>query len=185
MEDKIRCRVLIDGVLKARKTFAIKGKDLPLPALTERDLHDVKFAVENGFDFISLSFTRDPEDVKRLREALQDMRGEGIGVIAKIETRRGIEELEGIISESDAVLIARGDLAIYFNLEEIPFLQRRIIRAAREKGKPAIVATQLLELMVENPMPTRSEVVDVMRAVVDGVDTLLLTTETAVGKYPP
>ncbi len=182
--DRIRCRALMDGIIKAHKTFAIKGKEIPLPALTEKDLRDVKFGVENGFDLISLSFTRDSEDVKRLREALYDMKGDDVGIVAKIETRRGVENLSEITAEADAVLVARGDLAIYFNLEEIPLIQRRIVEVTRKRGKPTIVATQLLESMIESPIPTRSEVVDVMRAVMDGVDALLLTTETAMGKYP-
>ena len=182
--DSVLCTALIDGVIRGGKTFAIKSKDLPLPALTDRDVDAVRFAVENGFDYISLSFVKTSKDVDKLKHLLRDLGASHVKVVAKIETRSAVENLEEIVEAADAVLVARGDLAIYFDLEEMPKVQRRIVNAARAQGKPVIVATQLLDSMVNNPVPTRSEVVDVYRAVSDGADALLLTNETAVGKYP-
>jgi len=178
------CTALIDGVIRGGKTFAIKGRDLPLPSLVGRDIEAVKFAVNEGLDYIALSFVRGGRDVEKLRQLLRDLGASDIRIIAKIETRSSVENLEEILEVADAVLVARGDLAIYFDLEEVPLVQRRIVRMARERGRPAIVATQLLDSMVNNPLPTRSEVVDVYTAVKDGADALMLTNETAIGKYP-
>lgn len=181
-----RClaEALIDGEVKPRKTMAIRGKDLPLSPLTEKDVKDVEFAVKEGFDAIALSFVRHPEDVQRLRELLYDLGAEDMRIIAKIETKSAVENLDPILGEADLVLVARGDLAIYYRLEEIFSIQRRIVEHARRRGKPSIIATQLLESMIENPIPTRSEVVDVITAVEMGADALMLAGETAAGKYP-
>lgn len=177
-------QALVDGVLKPRKTVAVKGKELPLPSPTPKDLRDMKFAVEHGFDVIALSFVRRREDVRRMREVLEDMGFEEVRLVAKIETRSAVEHLEEVLDAADAVLVARGDLAAYFELEQIYAIQEQILRRARAAGKPAIVATQLLESMVENPLPTRSEVVDVITAVRMGADALTLAGETAAGRYP-
>jgi len=182
--DEIRGTVLLDGVIKSEKTFAIKGKDIPLPTLSEKDIEDVKFCVENDLDYIGLSFVRDPTDVVGLRELLEEFGKPEIKIISKIETKQAVENIRGILKRSDAILVARGDLAIYYDLERIPEIQQYLIKESRAHGKPSIVATQLLESMTTNPMPTRSEVVDVMNAVKEGVDSLLLTGETAIGKYP-
>ncbi len=175
---------LIDGVVKPRKTLAIRGKDLPLSPLTEKDVKDIEFAVGEKFDAIALSFVRHVEDIQRLREILYDLGAEETRIIAKIETRSAVENLDAILREADIVLVARGDLAIYYRLEEILGVQRRIVEAARRRGRPSIIATQLLESMIENPVPTRSEVVDVITAVEMGADALMLAGETAAGKYP-
>ena len=182
--DSISCTVLVDGVIRGRKTFAIKGRDLPLPALTPRDIRAVRFAVKEDFDYVSLSFVKTGEDVERLKQLLADLGAEQVRVIAKVETRSAVENIESVVEASDAVLVARGDLAIYFDLEAMPVLQRRIASAARARGRPVIIATQLLDSMVSNPVPTRSEVIDVYTAVRDGADALLLANETAVGRYP-
>ncbi len=182
--DHIIARALTDGVIKSRRTFALQNKELDLPAITDKDVKDVKFCVENDFDYISLSFVRSRFDVESLRKLIDDFGGGDIGVIAKIETRSAVNNLRNILSVSDAVMIARGDLGMFFDLTEIPRLQYSIIVEARKVGVPTIIATQLLESMVENPMPTRAEVVDVMTAVKQGVDALLLANETASGKYP-
>jgi len=181
-----RCvaEALVDGVVNPRKTFAIKGKDLPLNPLTEKDVRDVEFAVKQGFDAVALSFVKRAEDVQRLRELLYDLGAEDTRIIAKIETRSAVKNLDSILREADLVLVARGDLAIYYRLEEILGVQRYIVESARRRGKPSIIATQLLESMVNNPMPTRSEVVDVITAVRMGADALMLAGETAAGKYP-
>ena len=180
----IVAEALMDGELKPRKTVAVKGKEYPLPSLTEKDVNDAKFAVENGFDAIALSFVKSEEDLRRLRELLFDLKAEDVKVIAKIETRSAVEKLDSLLALADMVLVARGDLANFYNLEEIYRVQEEILRKARARGKPSIVATQLLESMVSNPIPTRSEVVDVITAVKMDADALMLAGETSAGKYP-
>ncbi len=182
--DVIRCQALNDGICKSEQTFAILGKDIPLPCITEKDLADIEFSVEVDVDYLALSFVRSSDDIRVLRDLLQDRGREDIKVIAKIETKSAVENLDSIAREADALLVARGDLAMYFPLEKIPQIQELIIKKALYYAKPVIVATQLLESMVEKPMPTRSEVVDIMAAVRQGADALMLADETAVGKYP-
>ncbi len=184
LAEKIKCLVLNDGVIKSKRTFAIKGKEILGPALTSKDIKDVKYAVSKGFDFVALSFVRSSGDIERLRKLLNEFGGENIKIIAKIETKSAVERIDEIVKEADAVLVARGDLGMYFKLVEIPKIQSLIINRALAYGKPSIVATQLLESMVNNPIPTRSEVVDIMTVVEQGADALMLSNETAVGKYP-
>ena len=174
---------LNDAVIEPRRTLILPYKELPLPVITDKDLKDIEFSI-NKVDFLALSFVRNKDDVKTLKDILHDKGGEYIGVIAKIETRKAVENIDQILDEADAILVARGDLGMYFSLEEIPRLQEYLVRKARMKSKPVIVATQLLESMINSPYPTRSEVVDIMVAVQQGVDALLLAGETAVGKYP-
>ncbi len=183
-EKRIKAVVLIDGTIKSRKTVAIKGRELLLPSLTDKDVFDIKYSVENGFDMIALSFVRSRDDILKLREILNDLGANWMRIIAKIETRSAVENIESIAKEADAILVARGDLAIYYELEEIYRVQKRIVETARKIGRPVIIATQLLESMIDNPVPTRSEVVDVITAVHSGCDALLLAAETAMGKYP-
>ncbi len=175
--------VLNDSKLYPRKTLVIFGKEIDLPVLTDRDMEFLEYSVKKNLSYLAVSFVRSPKDVLIVKDILSS-RSKHIGVIAKIETRSGIRNLRDIISVSDAVIIARGDLGMHYSLEELPLLQRRISREAISQGKPSIVATQLLETMVNYPRPSRSEVVDVMNAVYDLVDALLLTDETAIGKYP-
>jgi len=181
--DRAVLTALTDVVIKSRKALVVRGKVIDVPALTSKDLEDVKYACSEGFDYVGLSYVRSAESVKLLRSYIEDV-GCGMGVIAKIETREAVSRLQEIVRASDAVLVARGDLGMNFNLEEIPRIQKLIVRTSREAGKPVIVATQLLESMIENPTPTRAEVVDVTTAVSEGVDALMLTGETAIGKYP-
>ncbi|AGT34913.1 MAG: pyruvate kinase [Thermofilum sp.] len=178
------CQAVVEGEVKPRKTVTIRGKDVPLPTITEKDMKDIEFAVKTGFDVIALSFVRKPQDIQQLRDTLFDLGAEDVKIMAKIETKSAVESLESILQLSDAVLVARGDLANYYELEEIYRLQNFIIREARRQGKPSVVATQLLESMINNPIPTRSEVVDVITAVRMGADALMLAGETAAGKYP-
>lgn len=180
----ILAQALVDGALKPRKTLAVKGKDLPLSSLTQKDLKDLKFAVETGFDAVALSFVRKAEDVIRAREVVEDLGSRDIRLIAKIETNSAVENVDKILDSADGILVARGDLANYYDLEKIYSVQNHLIVKARQRGKPSIVATQLLESMMENPVPTRSEVVDVITAVRMGADALMLAGETAAGKYP-
>ncbi len=174
---------LSDGRIMPHKTILIKGKELELPTLSERDMEAISFSIENGVDYIALSYIRAPRDIETLRTVIANYGAEP-GIIAKIETRSAVENLEQITELSDAVLVARGDLGMFYGLEKIPFLQKHIVSYALEKGKPVIIATQLLESMINNPQPTRSEVVDIVEAVNEHVDALLLTSETAIGRYP-
>jgi pyruvate kinase len=175
--------IMVEGVLAPRKTVAIRGKEYDLPSLTDKDEADLRFIAEHGLEYVALSFVRTRDDVRRLREALSEL-GSDAWIVAKIETIPGVENAEGIAEEADAVLVARGDLGAKFPLEEMPFVQSRILEAARSRGKPSIVATQLLDSMMENPVPTRSEVVDIFTAVRGGADAVLLTGETAAGRHP-
>ena len=182
-EDKVKASALNDGVILSEKTIALKNKEIPLPSLSRKDLNDTDFILENDFDYIGLSFARSSLDVQNLKDKIAT-HGGNVKVITKIETKGAVEDLDKIIDLSDAILVARGDLAIYYGLEKIPRLQRIIIKRARSYGKPVMVATQLLESMISSPIPTRSEVVDIMTAVKESVDCLLLADETATGQYP-
>lgn len=177
-------RALTDAYITSRKTIVIQGAGLDLPTITDREVKAIKFAVENGFDYIGLSYVRGEEDISMLRGILLSLGAERTSIIAKIETPIAVKRLREIVSAADVVLVARGDLGMHFPLEEVPELQRKIIRLCIEYGKPVIVATQILGSMIENPVPTRSEVVDVVSAIMDGVDVLMLTGETAIGRYP-
>ncbi|MEZ0394392.1 MAG: pyruvate kinase [Desulfurococcaceae archaeon] len=172
------------GTLREGKRLVIRGKEVRLPSLTTRDVELLKYLVARGADYVALSYVRTREDVDSARGVIRRFGGK-MGVIAKIETRSAVKGFNEIAEASDAVLIARGDLGLFFDLEELPALQSRLARQAVLIGKPVILATQLLESMVEHPMPRRGEVIDVYSAVVDDlVDAVLLTSETAVGKYP-
>lgn len=178
------CIAMDDGTIEGGKTLAVKGKELDLPILSEKDLRDIEFSIDKGLDYLAISFVRKRDDIVTLKGILKDRGGEKIRIIAKVETKSAVRNLDEIVEESDAVLVARGDLGMHFSLEKVPRLQNEIISKCVTRGKPVILATQLLESMVERPIPTRSEVVDVMTAVQSGVDSLLLADETAVGKYP-
>ncbi len=180
---RFKAVALTDAVISSRKALVVLGKEVELPVLSERDIEALSFAVKHGFDYIGLSYVRRPDDIQLLRDLLE-RRGGGQTIIAKIETRSAIENLDAIVEASDAVLVARGDLGMNFGLEEVHHYQKIIVETSLRHGKPVIVATQLLESMRENPVPTRAEVVDVSTAVEMGVDALMLTGETAVGKYP-
>ena len=172
-----------DSLLSSRKAFVVRGKEFDLQIPSTKDLDDMRFACSEGFDYVGLSYVRSPEDVSSVRRVLERLDCD-LGILAKIETLSALRNLDGIIEASDGVVVARGDLGMNVGLEEIPMLQKKIVAKSREYGKPVIVATQLLESMTENPVPTRAEVVDVYEAVRSGVDALMVTGETAVGKYP-
>ena len=177
-------KALTDARISSRKTMVIQGKGLDLPTISSREIEMIKFAVSEGFDYIGLSYVRGVEDVTMLRGILLSLGAERTAIIAKIEVPSAVRRLGGIVGAADAVLVARGDLGMHFPLEEVPRLQKEIISECIRQGRPVIVATQLLSSMVESPVPTRSEVVDIVTALSEGVDVLMLTSETAIGRYP-
>ena len=177
--EDIVCKIITGGMLGDRKGMNIPGTPLSTPALTAKDRKDLEFARELGVDYFALSFVRSARDV---RETVA-LAG-GIPVIAKIEKPEAIDQLEEIIDAADGVMVARGDLGVEAGAEKVPLLQKRIIRRAATRGKPVIVATQMLDSMINNPHPTRAEVSDVANAVLDGTDAVMLSGETASGKYP-
>ena len=183
-KDGIVCEVVAGGVVKPHKGVNIVGVNLTIPSVTEKDKKDVLFGIKMGVDYIAQSFVRSPDDVMDLRNFLVLNGGKNIGIIAKIEKYEAVENLESIILVADAVLIARGDLGVEVPIEEVPVIQKKIIKVARKYAKPVITATQMLESMISSPMPTRAEATDVANAIFDGTDAVMLSAETSVGKYP-
>jgi pyruvate kinase len=177
------CLVLEGGQVSNNKGLSLPGVAVSVPALSEKDADDLRFALSLGVDFIALSFVRSAKDVELVREI---MRQEDIEcpVIAKLEKPEAVENLEAIVNAFDGVMVARGDLGVELPLEQVPLVQKRAVQAARERNKPVIVATQMLESMIENSRPTRAEASDVANAVLDGADAVMLSGETSVGKYP-
>ncbi len=181
---EIICEVENGGVLSANKSINIPGAHIQLPALTEKDVADIRFGVENDFDFIAASFVRRAADVEAVRQVLHDCGGDGVKIIAKIENQEGIDNLDGILAAADGVMVARGDLGVEIPAAKVPALQKQMIRKGLQAGKPVITATQMLDSMMRNPRPTRAEVSDVANAVYDGTSCVMLSGETAGGKYP-
>ncbi len=181
--DYVETIALTDGVLNSRKNVHVKEKDLTSPILSHKDYEALKIAVEKNLTFIGVSHVRNSEDIEIVRRNIR-LLGGSQKILAKIENRSAIERLDDIIHAADGVVIARGDLGMSIGLEEIPRVQEEIIRKARERGKPVVLATQLLESMIRSPIPTRSEVQDIYVGVLMKVDALMLTGETAVGQYP-
>lgn len=181
--EKIVCKIIHGGPLSSRKGVKFLGIELPLQALTSKDIEDLKFGADLGFDYVALSFVSTAEDIERCRKILKEL-GSSSWVIAKIERKKALQNLEEILEVADGVMIARGDLGIEVPLERVPVLQKEIIGRAVNKGKLVIVATQMLTSMVHAPIPTRAEISDIANAVWDGADALMLSDETAVGKYP-
>ncbi len=173
-------RVLIGGNLSERKGVSVVGTVVPLSAVTEKDRRDLAFALDMGADWIALSFVQRPEDLDELRRVA----GRPVSIITKLEKPSAVEQLEAIIERSDAVMVARGDLGVELPPQKVPTIQRRALRACRKAGKPVIVATQMLESMIEASTPTRAEASDVATAVYDGADAVMLSAESAAGKYP-
>ena len=177
------CAVLVGGLVSSHKGVNLPGVPLPIPSLTRKDIADLEFALETGVDFIALSFVRSPADVRDLRELIKQS-GVQAHVIAKIEKAEAVDVLDDILAESDAVMVARGDLGVEIGAALVPLLQKRIILKALEIGKPVITATQMLESMVHSAEPTRAEASDVANAILDGTSAVMLSGETAVGEYP-
>jgi pyruvate kinase len=181
--NKVECEVLTEGKLGSRRHINLPGVKVSLPALTSKDIKDVKLGLELGVDFIALSFVRESRDLLQLREMFEEG-GTHPLVIAKIEDQEAIKNLDAIVHEADAIMVARGDLGIEIPYEELPIVQRRIVKTCLRVGRPVIVATHMLESMIESPMPTRAEVTDVSNAVFEEADAIMLSGETTVGKYP-
>jgi pyruvate kinase len=177
------CRVVTGGILKSHKGVNFPTLNLRLPSMTEKDKQDLEFGVEQGVDIISLSFVRRAEDVQELKALLRE-KGVDIPVLAKLEKPQAIANLEAIVNECDAIMVARGDLGVEMSPEKVPLIQKRIIRLCNQKGIPVITATQMLDSMIRNPRPTRAEVSDVANAIMDGTDAVMLSGESAVGDYP-
>ncbi|MEL4105335.1 pyruvate kinase [Oscillospiraceae bacterium WX1] len=180
----IHCIVLNGGVLSDHKSMNIPDVRIQFPGLSEQDERDIRFAVENEMDFIAVSFVRSRADVIAVRDVLKRTGGETIRVISKIENREGITNIKEIVETSDAVMVARGDLGVEIPAWEVPIIQKKIIKETKHTGKPVIIATQMLDSMIRNPRPTRAEVSDVANAVFDGATCVMLSGETAAGKYP-
>lgn len=182
--EEIRCLVKNTGVISARKGVNVPGIALSLPFINEKDYNDLRFAVEQELDFVASSFTRTAEDVKELKHILREIGGDKIKVIAKIENSQGVENLEEILNVADGIMVARGDMGVEIPLEEVPVIQKEIIKKVYSMGKQVITATQMLDSMIQNPRPTRAEANDVANAVYDGTSAVMLSGETASGKYP-
>ncbi len=177
------CTVTEGGPVSNNKGVSLPGMNVSVPAMSEKDVEDLEFALRLGVDFIALSFVRSPADIELVHEVM-DRVGRRVPVIAKLEKPEAIENLEAIVLAFDAVMVARGDLGVELPLEQVPLVQKRAIQIARENAKPVIVATQMLDSMMENSRPTRAEASDVANAVLDGADAVMLSGETSVGKYP-
>ena len=183
-EDRVmQVKVIDGGLLKSKRHVNLPGIRVNLPAITDKDRRDIEFGMQQGVDFIALSFVRQADDIHELRELLGD-KADKIKVIAKLEDQEAITNMVDIIAAADGIMVARGDLGVEIPLEVLPRIQRRIIRTCAEMGKRVIVATHMLESMIENPIPTRAEVTDVANAVYEESDAIMLSGETTVGKYP-
>ena len=182
-QQNLHCRVVVGGVLSSNKGVNFPGVYLSVKALTAKDREDLMFGLDQGVDWIALSFVRNPQDILEIKELISGA-GKSIPVIAKIEKHEAIEQMEAVLSLCDGVMVARGDLGVELPAEEVPILQKRLIATCNRLGIPVITATQMLDSMVNNPRPTRAEVSDVANAILDGTDAIMLSNETAVGNYP-
>jgi len=181
--DHVVCRVAKGGRIRSRVGIAFPDSDVDLPATTKKDLHDLEWGIKNGVDYVAISFVRSAEDVIKLRHVIND-KGSSAGIIAKIERRIALENIDEIIAASDGLMVARGDLGLEVPLEQLPMLQRRLIEESNYRGVPVIVATQMMHSMITAVRPTRAEVSDIAAAVMSGADAVMLSDETAIGEHP-
>ena len=181
--EEIKCRVIVGGELGEHKGVNVPGADLSVPTLTEKDIADLKWGAENNVDYVAVSFVRSKEDIIEVRRVLEAA-GASAKIIAKMETRQSVDNLDAILEVVDGMMVARGDLGVEMRTEDVPMIQKEIIERRRMQGKPVIVATQMLDSMIRNPRPTRAESSDVANAVIDGADAVMLSGGTAGGKYP-
>jgi pyruvate kinase len=185
-ETDVRCTVVNGGMLSDKKGMNLPGVKVSVPSFTEKDVEDLRFGLANDIDYVALSFVRSASDLRQLRDFLirEAPKGKRIPIVAKIERGEAVESINSIISESDVVMLARGDLGVELPPEDVPIIQKMVVRLCNEEGVPVIIATQMLESMIENPRPTRAEANDVANAVLDGADAVMLSAETSVGRYP-
>ena len=181
--EEVRCRVVVGGRISDHKGISLPRVPLPVSCLTDKDREDLRFGLEHGVDFVAVSFVQSVADIAEVLDFLRQL-GADVPIVAKLERHEGIVNLPGILPSVEAVMVARGDLGVDVPLEDVPHLQKEIIRQAREAGVPVIVATQMLESMVTHLRPTRAEVSDVSTAIFDGADAIMLSAETATGRYP-
>lgn len=187
---ELRCRVTVGGLISSSKGINLPNSELSAPSITDRDIECVHWAVQNDMDFLALSFVRKAEDVEQLRAMLAtikvpgDDRGAWIPIVSKIEMPEAVKDLNRVVAASDAVMVARGDLGVEMDIAVVPVVQKRILAECARQGKPCIVATQMLETMIESPIPTRAEATDIATAIFDGADAVMLSAETATGKHP-
>ncbi|TJX15228.1 pyruvate kinase [Tissierella creatinini] len=180
----IKCITINNGTLKNHKGVNVPNININLPAVTDKDIEDIKFGIENEIDFIAVSFVRTANDVNTIRRILEENGGQSIDIISKIESQQGVDNIDEILKISDGIMVARGDLGVEVQTEEIPLIQKMLIRKCNLAGKAVITATQMLDSMMRNPRPTRAEVTDVANAILDGSSAIMLSGETAAGKYP-
>lgn len=183
-ERDVLCKVIVGGEIGSRKGVTLPGINVNLPPVTDEDIDHIKFGIENGIDFIAASFVRTASNVETVKEIIRNTGKKPVPVIAKIESDEGIRNIDEIVAVADGIMVARGDLGVEIPPEEIPLAQKMIIRKCNDKGIPVITATQMLDSMVRNPRATRAEITDVANAIFDGSDAVMLSGETAVGKYP-
>lgn len=183
-DKEIECVVMNGGPVKNNKSINVPGVKINLPAITKKDISDIEFGIQNGIDFIAASFVRKASDVMEIRKVLEDNGAHDIHIISKIENQEGVDNLDEILEVSDGLMVARGDLGVEIPTEQVPLAQKQMIRMCNRVGKPVITATQMLDSMIRNPRPTRAETTDVANAIFDGTDAIMLSGETAAGKYP-
>lgn len=184
IDKEIKCKVKVGGIIKNHKGVNVPNVKIKLPSITEKDIDDIKFGCEMGVDFIAASFIRKASDILEVKKVLSKFGGENIQVIAKIENQEGVDNIDSIIEVTDCVMVARGDMGVEIPIEKVPIIQKMIIKKCNKAGKPVITATQMLDSMIRNSMPTRAEASDICNAIFDGTDAIMLSGESASGSFP-